>query len=192
MNRFTCFLAAIAIVSATASMSAQTTDAVLTGIVTDDPDLPSDLRALGMQFQLSRFDEAQRRGVVTIEAEVVDRIAVHGVQRHFFAIEKHGLSGNRPGRHDVTIRQDEPPPGIDDEAGRLARHIPFGVERPGLIDLDRDDTSRGPFQRASPPRILCGRYRHERRGRRRLLGGNQSCGNEQQSDAEGFLHVRYR
>jgi hypothetical protein len=82
-----------------------------------------------VELQLGRLDEAQLRRIVAIEAEVVHRIAIDRVQRDFLAIEETPPAPSPSGRHDVTIREDQAALGVDDEAGRLARHIPFGVER---------------------------------------------------------------
>ena len=118
---------------------------LLAGVVADDADLATDLRALRMELELGRLDEAQLRGVVAIEAEVVHRVAIHGIQRHFLAIQEHRLRRHRPGRHDVAVGENQAALRVDDEAGRLTRHIPFGVERARQVDLDGDDAGRDTF-----------------------------------------------
>ena len=129
-----------------------------------DADLAADLRALRIELQLRRLDEAQLRGIVAIEAEVVDRIAIHRIERDFLAIEEHRLRRHRPGRHDVAIGEDQAALGVDDEAGRLARHVPLGVERARQVDLDRDDAARDPLERAGPARVFGVGDRHDAGG----------------------------
>ena len=46
---------------------------LLAGVVADDADLAADLRAVRVQRQRARLDEAQLLRVVAIDAEVVDR-----------------------------------------------------------------------------------------------------------------------
>ena len=68
---------------------------LLAGVVADDADLAADLRALRIELQLGGLDEAQLGRIVAIEAEVVHRIAIHRIQRHFLAIQEHRLRGDR-------------------------------------------------------------------------------------------------
>ena len=75
-----------------------------------------------------------------------------------------------PGRHDVTIGEDQAALGVDDEAGRLARHVPFGVERARQVDLDRDDAGRDALERARPARIFGVGDRHAALAPRSAVG----------------------
>ena len=123
---------------------------LLTGIVAHDADLGADARAFRVQRQGRRRGVAQFRRVVAIEAEVVHRIAIHGPQLDFLAILEHGRRDHRTRGDDVTVGEYQPALGVDHEAGGLARLVPFGVEGPRLVDLDRDNRRRNPRQRLVP------------------------------------------
>jgi hypothetical protein len=45
--------------------------------------------------------------VVPVEAEIVYRIAVDGIQMNFFSVEKNRLRSDRPRRDHVSVSQDE-------------------------------------------------------------------------------------
>src|SRR5690606_6044722 len=159
---------------------------LLAGIVADHANLASDLSAFRIELELGRLDEAQLRRIVAIEAEVMDRVAVHGIELDLFPIQEYRLRGHGPRRDDVPIRQDQAALRVDDESGRLARHVPFGVERARQIHLNRDDTACDPLNRARPPRILDFRDRNDRRGY--LVGRNRREGEEDDRGEEESMH----
>ncbi len=129
---------------------------LLTGVVADDADLGADAGAFRVQRQRDRSRIAQLGRVVAIEAEVVHRVAVDRVQFDFLAVLEHGGRDHRARRDHVPVGQDQAALGVDDEAGGLARLVPFGVEGARLVDLDGDDRGRDPLQRAVPGRVLGG------------------------------------
>ena len=147
---------------------------LLARVVADDADLGADLRALRIQRQRRGLDVAELRRVVAVDAEVVDRVAVDRAQFDFLAVLEDRGRDHGPRRHDVPVGQDQAALGIDDEAGRLARLVPLGVERARLVDLDRDDRRGDALERAVPGRVLLDRPADagRRRGlhRRRRLG----------------------
>ncbi len=104
-------------------------------------------------------DVTQLERIVTIEAEVVHGIAIDRAQLDFLAILEHCRRHDRSGRDHVPVGQDQAALRVDDEAGRLARLVPLGVERAGLVDLDRDDRGRDAFERMVPGRVLLRRVR---------------------------------
>jgi hypothetical protein len=139
----------------------------------------------------------------------MDGIAVHRVELHFLAVEERGFRRHRARGDHVTIREDEPAFGIDDEARRLRGGIPFRVEGARLVDLDGDHAFGHACERAAPrgaftfglgQRRLRGlRLQHHLwRGvlRRRLLREGRSQedqANEQQTwvHAGSFRRVRH-
>ena len=141
---------------------------LLAGVVADDADLAADLRAVRIQRQRARLDEAQLLRVVAIDAEVVDRIAIHRIELHFLAIEERGFRGHRARRDHVAIGEDEAPLGVDDEARGLRGGVPFGVERARLVDFDGDHALGDARQRAAPRGALTFGLRQCRLGRRGL------------------------
>jgi hypothetical protein len=167
---------------------------LLAGIVADNADFPADLRPVGVERQRTGLDEPQPARLVAINAEVVDRIPVDGIQLHLLAIEKSGLGGHGARRHDVAIREDESALGIHDEPGSLRRGIPLGIEGARRVDLDRNDTFCDAFERRGPIGALA---RHCRRGprlrhgadsgRRRRADRDNSAAQQQRSQAR-FAH----
>ena len=123
---------------------------LLAGIVADHADFAADHRARGIQRQLRRFNEAQLRRVVAIDAEVVNGVSVHGIELHLLAILEGGLRGHRPRRDHMPVRENESALGIDDEAGGLGGGVPFGIEGTRAVDLDGDHAARDPLQRLRP------------------------------------------
>ena len=115
------------------------------------------------------------------------RIAIHRIERHFLAIEKHRLRRDRTGCHDVTIGEDQAALGIDDEAGRLARHVPLGVEGARLIHLDGDDAAGHALERSCPAGIFGGGDRHHR-GRCIFPSKYSKRRQDQKREAGGFIH----
>ena len=63
-----------------------------------------------------------------------------------------------PGRHDVTIGEDQAALGVDHEAGRLRGGVPLGVEGARLVDLDRDHAPGDALERHGPVRIALDRH----------------------------------
>ena len=109
-----------------------------------------------------------------VNAEIVDGIAVHGEELHFLPVLERGLRRDRPGRHHVTIGQDEPALRVDDESRRLRGGIPLGVECPRTVNLDRDHAGGYPLQSLSPVRGTVdelGRRGDDRRSRRGHMQG---------------------
>ena len=123
---------------------------LLARVVADDTDLGAHLGAPGIERQLRRLDETQLRRVVAVQAEIVHRVAVDGLQLHFLAVQEHRLGGDRPRRHDMPVGQDQAPLRIHDESRRLCRGIPLRVEGPGRVDLDGDHAGRDALQRGRP------------------------------------------
>ena len=137
------------------------------GIVADHPDLASRLRALGRQRQCLRPDVAQLRRVVAEKAEVMHRVAVHRRQLHFLVVQEHRFRHHRARGHYVPVGQDQATLRIHDEARRLARHVPVGVEGARPVDADGHDAGRDALERGAP----VGRLRRDLGGgqRRRLV-----------------------
>ncbi len=129
---------------------------LLAGVVADDADLGADARAFRIQRQRHRLHVAQPGRVVTIDAEVVHRVAIDGVQLDFLPVLEHRGRHHRSGRDDVPVGQDQAALGVDHETRRLARLVPLGVEGAGLVDLDRDDRRRDALERTVPRRALGG------------------------------------
>ncbi len=155
---------------------------LLTRVVADDADLATDLRAFRKQRQRLRLDEAQLRRVVAIDAEVVHRIAIHRIELHFLAIEERRFRRDRARRDDVTVGENQPALGIDDETGGLRGAVPLRVEGARLIDFDRHDAVRDALERDGPVRIFFDRRRpaapspHPARGRQPFGGpGGGTC-----------------
>ncbi len=155
---------------------------LLARVVADDADIAADLRRLRHELELGRLHELQLLRVVFEEAEVVDRVAIHGREIHFLLIEEHGLRAHGAGRHDVAIREDDPALRVDDEAGGLARGVALGIERASAVDLDRDHAGSDTLERAVPALLLgCERERYD---------GNRS--HDHAEDPRSYLsHERY-
>ena len=62
-----------------------------------------------------------------VEPEVVHRIAIHGIELHFLAIEEGGLGRDRAWRDHMAIGEDQSALRIDHEAGGLSTGVAFGV-----------------------------------------------------------------
>ncbi len=129
---------------------------LLAGVVADDADLGADARAFRVQRQRHRPHVTQLGRVVAIDAEVVHRVAIDGVQLDFLAVLEHRRRYHRSGRDDVPVGQDQAALGVDHETRRLARLVPLGVEGAGLVDLDRDDRRRDALERTVPRRTFGG------------------------------------
>jgi hypothetical protein len=110
---------------------------LLARIVPHHANFAADHRSRGIQRQFRRLDETQFLRVVAIDAEVVNRVAVHRVELHFLAILEYGLRRHRTRRHHVPIRQYEAALRVDDESGRLRGGVPFGIESAGAVELNR-------------------------------------------------------
>jgi hypothetical protein len=93
---------------------------LLAGVVAHHANLAPDLRALWKQRQRLRLDVAQLGRIVTIDPEVVDRIAVHRIELDFLAIEKYGFGRDRPRRHHMTIGQYQTALRVDHKARSLS------------------------------------------------------------------------
>ena len=120
------------------------------GVIADDADLGADARALRIQRQRHGLHVPQPGRVVAIDAEVVHRVAIDGVQLDFLAVLEHRGCHHRSGRHHVPVGQDQAAHGVDHEARRLARLVPLRVEGAGLVDFDGDDRRRDALDRAVP------------------------------------------
>ena len=131
---------------------------LLAGVVADHADLAPDLRPFRVQRQRLGLDEAQLLRVVTVDAEVVHRVAVHRVQLHFLAVEEGRLRGHRPRGHDVTVGEDQAALGVHHEAGRLRGGVPLGVEGARQVDVDRDHARGDVLERHGPVRIALDRH----------------------------------
>jgi hypothetical protein len=70
---------------------------LLARIVADHADLAAGLRAFRPQWQRLRADMAEFRRVVAIKAEIVHRVAVHGLELDFLVVEEDRLGHHRPG-----------------------------------------------------------------------------------------------
>ncbi len=141
---------------------------LLAGVVADDADLGADARTFRVQRQCNRLHVAQLGWVVAIDAEVVHRVAIDGVQFDFLAVLEHRGRHHRSGCHDVAVGQDQATHRVDHEARRLARLVPLGVEGAGLVDLDGHDRRRDALERPVPRRTLgggCARRRDPGPGR---------------------------
>ncbi len=145
---------------------------LLAGVIADHADFAADDRARRIQRQFGRLDEFEFRGIVAVDAEVMDGIAVHRIQLHLLAIEEDRLRGHGSRRHDMPIRQDESALGVDDEARGLRRRVPLGVEGARAVDLNGDDAAGDSLQGLCP----AGGRAHDpgRRHRRRHVSGNRS------------------
>src|SRR5210317_613562 len=104
---------------------------LLAGIVADDPDLATEFGTRRVQGEISRLDEPQFRGIVSVDAKVVDRVPVDRINGYLFVIDENRLGHDRTGRHDVAIGQDQSTARIDYESGGLGRLVPVGIERTG-------------------------------------------------------------
>jgi hypothetical protein len=122
----------------------------LAGVVADDADLGADEGFLWGEAEGGGLHEAQGRGVVLEEAEVVDGVAVERAQRDLLVVEEDGLGDDGSGVNDVTIGEDDAPLGVDDEGGRLRGSVPFGVEGAGGVDADRNDGGADSLQTVAP------------------------------------------
>ncbi len=138
---------------------------LLAGVIADDADLGADARAFRIQRQRHGLHVAQPGRVVAIDAEIVHRVAIDGVQFDFLAVLEHRGRHHRSGRHDVPVGQDQAAHGVDHEARRLARLVPLRVEGAGLVDFDGDDRRRDALDRAVPGGAFGGGLRHRRNPR---------------------------
>ena len=153
---------------------------LLTGVVADDADLAPDLRALRVERQGPRLDKTQLARIVAVQAEVMHRIAVHGVELHFLAVEEGRLGGHGPGRDDMAVGQDEAALGVDHEPRSLRGRVPLRIERPRRIDIDRYDAAGDTLKRDGPVGVLL--------DGRRLLGDLRGLLSAARERAWGRLH----
>jgi hypothetical protein len=153
------------------------------------------LRTGGEEWDLLRRDESKLRRVVPVNSKVVHRVAIDRVQLDFFAVEKDALSRDGTGRHDVSVGENETPPGVDDEARGLQRCIDLRIEAARKIDLDCNDAAGNSLERTRPfgtllpgsgiGRVACGWqqngcWRRSNASRRRIC--SRDCDEEQRSD----------
>ena len=155
------------------------------GIIPNDANLATYLGAGRIQHQFRRFYEFEAPGVVTIKAEVVHRISVHGLQFDFLIIDKDRFGHDRSGRYHVTVGQDQPLLCIDHKSCRLRGLIPAGVKRPGTINANRHHARRHLAEGFAPCRRTVCLLRDRRRHRKRADHDRQKQG---QGTIGNFFH----
>ena len=115
-------------------------------------------------------------GIVAIDAEIVDRVAVDRIELDFLAVLENRLRGHRSRRDDVAVGEDQTALRIDHESGRLCGRIPFGIESAGAVDLDGHDAGGDARQGLRPVRGRSERSGSCRGGRRRNRVRNRGRG----------------
>ena len=135
-------------------------------VVADHADVAADLGRVGNELKLSGLHELQVARRISEQAEVVNRIAVHGDEIDLLLIEKYRLRPNRSRSHDVTVRKNQSALGVNHKARGLAGLVALRVECARAVDADGHDGARNTLERAIPALILSRRRHCGQRGDR--------------------------